>query len=340
MKVNCANPACGKEIERTPSEIARRKNQFCDKECHDDYQRARHPRTIVNCANPGCGRELERTPSKVARYKHQFCSPECSAVFQTGRKASPETLAKKSAAMKEHFADPAERAKISTAVRERYTDPAERSKTSAAIKKAMAAPELRARMRKIYDDPEHRAKLSAAAVERCADPAERSRRSNAASKQVANNRKSRSKIEPIVEAFLVELGLVKGVDFFTNKHFHSKDPDYVDGRFGMNVDFWIPALNLVIECNGTYWHLDPRIYDRSGNTPMLKSMNATQREDVRRYERKVRWLRSRGIRVLELWEQENPLAELIVVWPVIAELAVAECGLEDLETLLMPSGAA
>ena len=316
MKVNCANPACGKEIERTPSEIARRKNQFCDKECHDDYQRARHPRTIVNCANPGCGRELERTPSKVARYKHQFCSPECSAVFQTGRKASPETLAKKSAAMKEHFADPAERAKISTAVRERYTDPAERSKTSAAIKKAMAAPELRARMRKIYDDPEHRAKLSAAAVERCADPAERSRRSNAASKQVANNRKSRSKIEPIVEAFLVELGLVKG------------------------VDFWIPALNLVIECNGTYWHLDPRIYDRSGNTPMLKSMNATQREDVRRYGRKVRWLRSRGIRVLELWEQENPLAELIVVWPVIAELAVAECGLEDLETLLMSSGAA
>jgi endogenous inhibitor of DNA gyrase (YacG/DUF329 family)/G:T-mismatch repair DNA endonuclease (very short patch repair protein) len=277
--VECAY--CGRDdLERTPSEIARRKNQFCSPECSAAYRRNR---ITVNCANPECQKPIERKPSDVARSKtgKSYCDKKCQV------------------------ADPEWRASVSTSITVMMADPERRAKQSAATTKHYT------------NNPVARAKASIAQ-----------------SKRLANNRKFRSPIESTVEAFLVELGLVKGIDFFINKHFRSKDPSYVNGCFGMNVDFWIPALNLIIECNGTYWHLDPRIYDRSGTDPQLKSMTATQRADVRRYERKVRYLRSRGIRVLELWEQENPFAEELV-WNIVAEVACLDEDWDSLEAVLV-----
>jgi len=119
-----------------------------------------------------------------------------------------------------------------------------------------------------------------------------------------------SSIETTVEEHLKQWGFKEGEDYFTQKHFQS-GRDYPEGNFKMIPDFYLPHLNTVVECNGTYWHADPVQY------PDRSKINETQREDLKRYERKVRYYRSRGINLIELWERDNKKAEDIVLAPLI-----------------------
>ena len=52
----------------------------------------------------------------------------------------------------------------------------------------------------------------------------------------------------------------------------------------LTVDLYIPELNLVVECDGNYWH----------NLPKQKHVD--MRRDY--------WLRSQGFRVARIWEKE------------------------------------
>jgi G:T-mismatch repair DNA endonuclease (very short patch repair protein) len=79
------------------------------------------------------------------------------------------------------------------------------------------------------------------------------------------------------------------------------------GRFAFVVDFWIPSHGCAIEVNGTYWHVDPRVYPGA--------INATQRRCLEKYCRKLDELTQMGIRVGEAWEidLERDPAEAVLV---------------------------
>jgi G:T-mismatch repair DNA endonuclease (very short patch repair protein) len=79
------------------------------------------------------------------------------------------------------------------------------------------------------------------------------------------------------------------------------------GRFAAVVDFYFPALHAVLEVNGTYWHVDPRVYPAP--------VNATQERCLRLYRRKLDLLTTLGLRVVEVWEQdlERDIAQAVLI---------------------------
>ncbi len=65
----------------------------------------------------------------------------------------------------------------------------------------------------------------------------------------------------------------------------------------LTVDIYIPELNLVVECDGDYWH----------NLPKQKHT------DIRR----DYWLRSQGYRVVRIWESEIKQSALMMIKNVL-----------------------
>jgi very-short-patch-repair endonuclease len=63
------------------------------------------------------------------------------------------------------------------------------------------------------------------------------------------------------------------------------------------VDAYVPALGLVIECQGDFWHCNPAVYP-DGPT------YAIQRKGVTRDRQRFAWLAKRGYRVVEMWERD------------------------------------
>lgn len=62
-------------------------------------------------------------------------------------------------------------------------------------------------------------------------------------------------------------------------------------------DVFIPAWNVVIECQGDYYHCNPRIYTEH-------KPDTIQRKVVISDKRKRTWYGNRGYVLIELWEQD------------------------------------
>jgi len=69
----------------------------------------------------------------------------------------------------------------------------------------------------------------------------------------------------------------------------------IDRRFV--CDFVIPSLNIVIECDGDYWHANPKIYD-------IKKLDKRQKEKVERDKIKDKRLKELGWRVVRFFESD------------------------------------
>jgi very-short-patch-repair endonuclease len=67
------------------------------------------------------------------------------------------------------------------------------------------------------------------------------------------------------------------------------------GRFV--VDAYIPSMNMIVECQGDYWHCNPEKYP-DGPT------NSTQRGGIERDKRRFDYFKRKGFRVVELWESD------------------------------------
>ena len=77
----------------------------------------------------------------------------------------------------------------------------------------------------------------------------------------------------------------------------------------LTVDIYIPELNLVVECDGNYWHNQP------------KQKHADIKRDY--------WLRSQGYKVVRIWESEIKQSAMMTIKTVL--------GLADDETELPKS---
>ena len=70
---------------------------------------------------------------------------------------------------------------------------------------------------------------------------------------------------------------------------------------GKEIDLYFPNLNKAIEIQGTYWHADPRIYDK---TYYNKSKNMTA-EEIWNYDlNKKRLIESLNIDIIYIWEED------------------------------------
>lgn len=77
---------------------------------------------------------------------------------------------------------------------------------------------------------------------------------------------------------------------------------YDDNRARFNFDFFIKNKNLIIECDGDYWHSNPKIY---------KTLNSTQLKIKQRDLLKENLLKNKNIKLLRFWESEFNNIDLI-----------------------------
>lgn len=103
-----------------------------------------------------------------------------------------------------------------------------------------------------------------------------------ASIQNPNSKFSNTSIERSIAAELVRRGFVRDRDFFQNTGISCI----------ANVDFYLPARRIIIECDGCYWH----------NCPDHRS---TCNEEISKSDRKkTEALQKNGFTVYRFWEHE------------------------------------
>ena len=91
-------------------------------------------------------------------------------------------------------------------------------------------------------------------------------------------------IEIKIQNFLKQLG----IDFFTHQYIKEIEHSY-------QCDIIIPRMNLVLECDGDYWHGNPIFFPN----PTTMQQGHINRDRIRTIE-----LIAKGFRVLRLWENE------------------------------------
>jgi len=95
-----------------------------------------------------------------------------------------------------------------------------------------------------------------------------------------------TKIEVKIQNYLKAIGF----DFFT--HHYIKDI-----KHHYRCDIWIPNINLIIECDGDYFHAHPDKYKD-------EELNERQKEQKERDTIRTKELIEKGFKVLRLWEKE------------------------------------
>lgn len=101
----------------------------------------------------------------------------------------------------------------------------------------------------------------------------------------AGNFKNTS-IEIIIQNFLKLLE----IEFFTQIYIH-------DIKHAYRCDIFIPFFNLIIECDGDYWHGNPSLYS-------FEKLNQNQKEHIKRDYIRTKELNAAGYRILRLTGEE------------------------------------
>lgn len=90
------------------------------------------------------------------------------------------------------------------------------------------------------------------------------------------------KVDSKIEVKIQEYLKILGIDFFTHQHMNIKH--------SYQCDILIPSLNLIIECDGDYWH----------DYPIGKEIDSIRTKE----------LIEKGFKVLRLWEKDIKVMNL------------------------------
>jgi very-short-patch-repair endonuclease len=125
-----------------------------------------------------------------------------------------------------------------------------------------------------------------------------------------NGKKYKEKIEKF-GLFPKWVEWYKKFDSFGKSKIEYKVADYIKSKglefqqchqiSNMFVDLYIPTKKLVIECQGTYWHMSPERYKDSDYNKITKR---TAKEQWEKDKRRRLFMESNGYKVVELWESE------------------------------------
>lgn len=89
------------------------------------------------------------------------------------------------------------------------------------------------------------------------------------------------------------------IEVFVREVLDDNEVEYVEQkaiRF-INVDFFVPDLNLAIQVNGCYWHACPTCYPDGPK-------NKTQRKNIEKDKQSSDIIASEGANLLNVWEHE------------------------------------
>lgn len=93
-------------------------------------------------------------------------------------------------------------------------------------------------------------------------------------------------------------------------HIKKKYPDAIfNDKYtidkNVELDIYIPSLNVAIECQGDYWHMNPKKYSESS---INKTMKMTAKQVWERDSKKHELIRCVGITLILLWEYDWKIA--------------------------------
>lgn len=98
---------------------------------------------------------------------------------------------------------------------------------------------------------------------------------------LSKSKQSDTSIEIFVENYLKELG----IEYKKQKRI----------RY-LNYDFYIPSTDTLIEIQGTYHHVDPRVY--------AQPKNEMQRKNLLKNEIKRQFAKEANIKLVEIWQMD------------------------------------
>jgi len=93
-----------------------------------------------------------------------------------------------------------------------------------------------------------------------------------------------TKIEKKIRNFLKRLN----IEFIAHQYIKEIEHNY-------QCDFFIPSMNMIIECDGDYWH---------GNPLVFSNPNKQQKEQIEEDKIRTKELKDKGFKVLRLWEKD------------------------------------
>ncbi len=105
-------------------------------------------------------------------------------------------------------------------------------------------------------------------------------------------RRSKQKIpkkDTTIEIKIQDYLTMLKIEFVTHK--------YIDINHSYQCDIFVPSINLVIECDGDYWHGNPEKYPKN-------KLSKRQKEQKMRDNNRTKELLEKGYRVIRIWEDE------------------------------------
>jgi len=90
---------------------------------------------------------------------------------------------------------------------------------------------------------------------------------------------------------------IKIQNFLDNKKIFYEKHKYIDIKHSYQCDVFIPSKNLIIECDGDYWHGNPLIKHKwQNNKHILKNIKIDKL--------RTKELKLKGYKVLRIWEKD------------------------------------
>lgn len=251
---------------------------------------------LVCCGT--CGKEFRTYPSVVKRGGGKFCSRSCSG-RASGQRVTEETRRKLSESAKRWHQDPGFRKRRSKAIRKGLA--AVHEERVEAIRKTWQQPEMREMSRR--KERKGRKRRVAAFKERLSDPTWRNefgrRVSEGMTPEIRKQISKRVKREWREMSVEEQAAVTERLRVAMHRLQEERGPTSIEAAVcatldslgieyefqkqidRLRVDVFVPSYNLVIECDGDYWHNLPHVRERD------------RRRDA--------WLRSNGYRVVRVW---------------------------------------
>lgn len=85
---------------------------------------------------------------------------------------------------------------------------------------------------------------------------------------------------------------------------HTYSPIMSNGTRSFQYDFILHDFRILLECNGTYWHGDPRFFTHDGSDETLRKLNQTQKSNIEKDKRKKIFAKDKKFGLAILWEHD------------------------------------